>query len=172
MENVEGMRSLLKRLNAVGEMADTEKLKDWQTRTTILAKEKHLPNKKTATTTRSIKPADISRDEARVEAGGAAIFLEYGTAPHVIRPRRGRFLRFPANVSGPTLSGGPVISTTLSGRVTARAAKKYGSYAYAFAREVNHPGTKPYPFMVPAGTEARDEIWTRDEVNKRWNKAG
>jgi hypothetical protein len=158
MENVKGTKSLIRRLNAIGEMADTEALKDWQVKTTILAKEKHRPNKKTGTTARSIQPADISRDEARVEAGGAAVFLEFGTAPHTITPRNGRFLVFAPNAANRRLSGAPRKGTSRSDLV--------------FARRVNHPGTKPYPFMVPAGEEARDDIWTKDGAIKRWNKAG
>ena len=51
-----------------------------------------------------------------------ASFVEFGTAPHDIKPRFRRALRFP--VPGP---GG-----------------------YAFAKRVRHPGTQPQPFMQPA----------------------
>jgi len=46
--------------------------------------------------------------------------VEYGTQPHIIRPRDARVLAFPG-------AGGMV-----------------------FAREVHHPGTRPQPYMGPA----------------------
>lgn len=47
-----------------------------------------------------------------------AVFVDEGTKPHVIRPKAGKYLAFPGK------SGGTV-----------------------FAREVNHPGTKPDGFF-------------------------
>jgi hypothetical protein len=55
----------------------------------------------------------------------AAVFVAHGTPPHVIRPRRARALRF-----------------TASGRVV-------------FATRVNHPGTRPNPFLLRALEAAR-----------------
>jgi Bacteriophage HK97-gp10, putative tail-component len=53
-----------------------------------------------------------------------SMFIEAGTRPHVIRPKRARALRFEI--------GGQVI----------------------FAGKVNHPGTKPYPFAGPGMQQA------------------
>ena len=47
-------------------------------------------------------------------------YVEFGTAPHTIRPKAGKTLRF-----------------TVDGKVV-------------YARVVNHPGTKPQPFVQPA----------------------
>ena len=47
--------------------------------------------------------------------------VEFGTRPHVIYPKKGRFLVF-KNQSGQKV----------------------------FAKKINHPGSKPYPFMRPA----------------------
>lgn len=47
--------------------------------------------------------------------------VEFGTRPHTILPKKGRYLRFKAR----------------SGKMV-------------FARKVNHPGSKPYPYMKPA----------------------
>lgn len=52
-----------------------------------------------------------------------ASFVEQGTRPHVIMPRKARVLRFQ--------SGGKTV----------------------FAMRVNHPGTKPRPFLRPAVEE-------------------
>jgi hypothetical protein len=56
-------------------------------------------------------------------------FVEQGTRPHVIVPVRALALRFVIN--------GQVI----------------------FARKVNHPGSKPYPFMGPAYLKAEGVIY-------------
>ena len=55
-----------------------------------------------------------------VRMGGAAVFLESGTKPHVILPKTGNLLRF-----------------VMAGQVI-------------FARKVNHPGTQPRPVMKNA----------------------
>lgn len=47
-------------------------------------------------------------------------YVEFGTRPHTILPKRGKYLAFK------------------------------GSTGIVFARKVNHPGSKPYPFMKPA----------------------
>lgn len=54
--------------------------------------------------------------------------VEKGTKPHVIRPKNGKHLVFKA--------GGKTI----------------------FAKKVNHPGSKPYPFMEPAFVENEPKI--------------
>lgn len=56
-------------------------------------------------------------------------FVEKGTRPHIIRPRRGKFLSF-------------------MNRDNKR----------IFAKEVHHPGTKPYPFFIPAVVKTRQEM--------------
>lgn len=53
-------------------------------------------------------------------------FVEFGTAPHIIRPRNKKVLRF--QVGGKTV----------------------------FASVVHHPGTKPHPYMAPALTQTLD----------------
>lgn len=60
-----------------------------------------------------------------------ALFHHEGTAPHVIRPRNVTFLRFP------TTPGGT---------------------AFVFAKSVNHPGTKPNPYLVDAAREVGLEV--------------
>jgi hypothetical protein len=53
-----------------------------------------------------------------------ALFIEHGTRPHVIRPRRAHMLKF-----------------MWRGKLT-------------FARKVNHPGTRPYRFLWHATSAA------------------
>lgn len=57
-----------------------------------------------------------------------AIFVDGGTKPHVIRPKNGKYLVFPGR-------GGETV----------------------FAREVNHPGTKPDGFFE-RGAEAAERV--------------
>lgn len=69
----------------------------------------------------------------RVESGvtataSHAAAVELGTAPHVIRPRNGQFLRFPGR------DGRPV-----------------------FVREVHHPGTRPRPYLRTAAEQVARE---------------
>lgn len=66
---------------------------------------------------------DVDADGLGGEVGPTADYgddVEYGTQPHLIRPKAGGFLRF--NIGGRTI----------------------------FAREVHHPGTAPQPYMGPA----------------------
>jgi len=69
-----------------------------------------------------------------------AVFLHEGTRPHRIEPKRRRLLRWAAPLGG-------------------------GGKGFAFARHVNHPGTKPDPFLYTA-LEAR-----RDSIQAKMDKA-
>lgn len=60
-----------------------------------------------------------------------ASHVEGGTVPHVILPKNGRYLKF--NIGGRTI----------------------------FATKVNHPGTKPFPFMGQAYLKA-ERVLRRD----------
>lgn len=71
---------------------------------------------------------DIAGDGLSAEVTANADYaahVEYGTRPHVIRPRNASMLAF--KVGGVTV----------------------------FAKEVNHPGTAAQPFMTPAAERAR-----------------
>ena len=80
---------------------------------------------------------EVSEGEARIEAlAPHAVFVVNGTAPHEIRPVNARVLAFE--------SGGKMVFTSL----------------------VQHPGTRPNPFMQNAAEDARSraeetfaEIW-------------
>jgi hypothetical protein len=115
---------------------------------------KKLVRRKTGHTARTIMPGPITDTNAIIQASGAAIFLERGTKPHVIRPRNGRALAWPANASGRRLSGR---ARTNSGRMI-------------FAGSVNHPGTKPQPFLLPGAVKAVRDLGVTPLV-KAWNDA-
>ncbi len=55
-------------------------------------------------------------------------YVEFGTRPRTIYPKNGKFLAFKVN-----------------GKMV-------------FARKVNHPGSKPYPFMRPAFENTKDDV--------------
>ena len=57
-----------------------------------------------------------------------APYVEFGTRPHTITPKTGKMLAFKV--------GGKMV----------------------FARKVNHPGSKPYPYMTPAFEESTPKV--------------
>lgn len=126
--------------------------RQWALRTTLLAKQKHRPNKKTGVTSASIAPRAVTTTGAEVKAGGAAVYLERGTRPHVIRPRNAKALAFAprgtGRLSGRPRTGGPVI----------------------FAKRVNHPGSRAYPFLGPAAREALGALGAKVLIDA-WNDA-
>lgn len=91
----------------------------------IEAKAKMLAPVDTGNLKNSIQ-ASVDGLSAEVTANADyAAYVEYGTAPHVIRPRNAKVLAFQA--------GGKTV----------------------FAAEVNHPGTPAQPFMTPAAEAVR-----------------
>lgn len=146
------MRQLRARLTAL-DRGREQIARKWALETTRLAKIKHRPNKKTGITSASIAPRNVTPKGAEVKAGGAAVYLESGTRPHVIRPRRKKMLRFAASAGGRRLSGAPRRGADV-----------------VFARRVNHPGTKAYPFLGPAAREAVGAVGVKVLVDE-WDGA-
>jgi hypothetical protein len=144
-----GMRQLNARIEALRKIPRTLSA-EWQVRT--IAGAKTLVRRKTGHTGRTIGAGPITDRGATVTAAGAAVFLEKGTKPHVIRPKKGKFLRF-----------APGAGSTLGGRPRAGA-------SVVFARKVNHPGTKAYPFLLPSGREALRQVSLETPI-KLWNSA-
>lgn len=69
-----------------------------------------------------------------------ARYVEEGTKPHPIVPKRaGGVLRWVV---------GNRLVYNKKGRINKKASKQ--SFLYAFARKVNHPGTKPQPYLSRA----------------------
>jgi len=120
--------------------------------TAAVREQKLLVHRKTGNTGRSIHVASATATKVVTEAGGAAVYLEKGTRPHTITPKAAKALRFAASPAGARLSGAP----------------RKGA-AVVFARVVHHPGTKPYPFMVP-GAVAGVQAAGIDPIVEAWNK--
>lgn len=146
---VVGLPALQRRLTAIANGRPL--LRELQIRSVRGAKIR-VP-RKTGNTGRTIRPGELTDDHAIVEAGGAAVFLERGTRPHIIRPRKGRALAWPSTNAGRRLSG--------------RARTGAGM---TFATVVHHPGTKPQPFLLPAVIDAVHEVGAEPIVHA-WNDA-
>lgn len=154
--HVQGEADLIKRLTMIGVQDGRfgpRILRRWQVLTVQKAKVNVAPHKRTGNLQRSIVPGPIGRTVAQVIATAAyAGFVEGGTRPHVIRPRNARVLAW----------GG---DRRLSG------ALRSGASATHFARLVNHPGTKPSPFLEPAARDALGQTELAGEVITAWNEA-
>lgn len=117
-----------------------------------IREQKILVPRKTGNLGRSIHVGTITPNSVTTVAGaGYAAYVEFGTKAHEIVPKRAKALRFAVGankrLSGAPRSGAPVV----------------------FARKVNHPGTKPHPFMVPGAKLAVAGAGLRDLIIKAWN---
>lgn len=149
---LEGDDALLRRLRAIGEPRPF--LRALQLETIVEAK--RLVPRKTGYLGRSIVPGSITGRSAFVEARTPyAAAVEFGSRPHVIRPKRGSVLAWPADASGRRLSGR---RRTNAGRLI-------------IARKVNHPGTKAQPYLVPGAKRALSRAGFKNIVYKKWNEA-
>lgn len=108
---------------------------------------------------RTIRVAEVDENAQRVRvvAGGTrevgyASDVEFGTRPHVIVPRKRKALAW----------GG---ERRLSGSL------RRGASATSFARRVNHPGTRPRPYLRPGAEQALREVGLSDIVVSVWNEA-
>lgn len=152
MSSLEGLDKLNRRLNAIAKPRDLLRTVQLD----AVAEAKKLVPRKTGNLGRSIGPGGLGNTFAIVHAtAGYAAFVELGTKPHVIRPRNRSVLAW------------STAGTRLSGRPTA-AARRSGSMA--FARKVNHPGTKPQPYLIPAAKTALGRVGVR-QIIETWNQA-
>lgn len=112
------------------------------------------PHRKTGITGASIQLGAVTASSALTRVGGAGEYLEFGTRPHIITPKVAKVLAW----------GGP---RRLSG------ALRKGAKATNFAMLVHHPGTKPYPFMVPGAQAAISKSGASigTAIVQRWNGA-
>ena len=154
---ITGGKQLSARLRAIDD--GRKLLMRLQLATTYEAKK--LVPRKTGNLGRSIAPGSLTSHHALVHArANYAAYVERGTKPHVIMPRRGSVLRFP----------GSGVSTTLGGRVRTGEVRRLGAGAYVFAGKVNHPGTKPKPFLLPGAQTATRKQGVPIIVDL-WNRA-
>lgn len=146
---VAGTDALLRRLKAIRNGRPI--LREIQIRAVREAKLRVA--RKTGHTGRTIAPGELTNSHTIVEAGGAAPFLEFGTKPHVIRPRNKKTLSW---TEGKRLSG------------RARSGKAAGQRFYA--KVVHHPGTKAQPFLLPGAIEAVKQVGV-EPIVQAWNDA-
>ena len=144
------MDALRARLKAIGEtQADMRALQ-----LSTIHEAHALVHRKTGHLQRSIVPGPVSKDSAVVEARTPyAASLEFGARPHVIVPKRAKVLAW----------GG---ERRLSGRL------RSGSSPTHFAKKVNHPGNKPFPYLVPGAEAALRKGGILASIVTRWNRAG
>jgi hypothetical protein len=128
-----GGRGLHARFRAV-EKAPAGMLRDLAIR--AVAEQKRGAPVKTGNLRRTIHLGSVTtRSATTVASAKYAPAVEFGTRPHIIRPRRAKVLRFAA--------GGRVVFTKL----------------------VRHPGTKPQPFMIPGARKALEMVGVRAIVD-------
>jgi HK97 gp10 family phage protein len=91
-----------------------------------------------------------------------AVFVERGTRPHIIRPKRARALRFV--VGGETVFAARVVQPSRGGLVITpkqrRALRFEIPRSVVYAKRVEHPGTEPQPFFQRALQKYRSQ-WKR-----------
>jgi hypothetical protein len=149
--SVDGVPQLQRRLKAIGDTGDL--LRTLQL--SAVAEAKRLVPRQTGFLGRSIAPGAIRGDTAIVRASANyAAHVEFGTRPHVIKPRHAKVLAWPANAGGRRLSG--------------RARR---GAAMAFACRVNHPGTRPQPYLIPGAVAALRKGGFKVYVINKWNRA-
>lgn len=122
-----------------------------------VAEAKALVPRRTGNLGRTIRLGRVDADSAEVLAGGKlkvgyAAAVEFGTKPHVIRPRRAKVLAW----------GGP---RTLAGGL------RKGGRATHFAGRVNHPGTRAKPYLVPGIRKALRDAGLKVHIRDAWNRA-
>lgn len=137
------------------------------------------PHDKTGNLARSIRVGNVSQSNQSVEvrAGGSqgvgyAQFLEYGTRPHIIRPKNKKALFFPSQRALTERAGsGAVIGFRKSGNVNSATMRKYGNLAFVHAKVVHHPGTRPVFYMTNAVKDTARGLQLNPTIVEVWNRA-
>ncbi len=164
MASLQGYVGLQRRLHAV-EHASKSGLLLRKLADAAIAEQKARVPIKTANLKRSIHVGAVTPTvAATVASANYARFVEFGTKPHEIRPRKARVLAWPASSAGRRLTG------------TARKAMyRKGSAAalggWSFAMVVDHPGTRAHPFMVPGAKAAIAASPFAKTIVAVWNEA-
>ena len=124
--------------------------------------------RKTGNLDRTIRVGEVD-DQAQsvtILAGGRngvgyARAVEFGTRPHIIRPRNKKVLAWGSR----SIKTGKATTRRLSGSL------RKGSEASTFARFVNHPGTRARPYLKPGAEAALAEVGLANVVVSVWNRA-
>jgi hypothetical protein len=152
--DLKGAAGLERRLTAIAPATsdvDLRIMRRWQILT--VANAKRLVRRKTGNLGRSIHPGSASETSATVEvSANYAAAVEMGSRPHVILPKYARVLAW----------GG---ARRLTGSLRTGAKPEF------FARRVNHPGNRPYPFLRPGAMQALEDAELLDQVVLSWNRA-
>lgn len=153
-EMVVGLSALNRRIAAVSGPQGGSKIMKLLGVATV-AEAKKLVHRKTGNLGRSIHISSQSATSVTVTASAKyAAFVEEGTRPHEITPNARKALRFAASPAGRRLSGAPRVGASV-----------------IFATRVHHPGTKPYPYLIPGAKRAVASSGLRDVVIDEWNQA-
>lgn len=148
MASVEGYSQLQARLHAITSPRLMNRLG-----LEVVREGKLLVHRKTGNTGRTIHISATTATSVTISAGGAAVYLERGTRAHVITPKAAMALRWAASSGGSRLTGSPRVGA-----------------AVIFAKVVHHPGTKPYPFLMPAARSVVAKFGLGPIVDQ-WNSA-
>ena len=138
MAQLKGSRELRARLKAIKTVFKPVG-KDWADETVRISK--GTVRVRTGATQRSIRRRNASMKKATVVASAPALWLDQGTKPHDIVPKRGGFLRFS--------KGGQVI----------------------FAKRARHPGQRATHFAERAAQAALAKTPIIGHLIDLWNKA-
>lgn len=151
-ENIVGLMALNRRIATVQHPHGVMRLLGLAT----VREAKLLVHRKTGNLGRSIHVASQTETSVKVVASANyAADVEFGTRPHEITTKAAQALRFAASPGGARLSGAP----------------RKGA-AVVFARRVHHPGTKPYPYLIPGAKRAVAKGGLKDVIVEAWNDAG
>lgn len=144
---IAGARELARRFDSIASSGTRREVLSVVGLTAVAeAKRLEAPHRKTGNLGRTIRIGKLDDRSVQVLAGGSqtvgyAADLEFGTRPHVITAKRGKALRFS--------KGGVVM----------------------FRRSVNHPGSRPYPYLVPGAIHALRLIGLTAPIVSAWNRA-
>lgn len=153
-ETVKGLGALNRRIQAIsGPVLGVKVMRQLGLGTVREAK--LLVHRKTGNLGRSIHIAEVTETHALVVASARyAPFVERGTRAHMITPNARRALRWAPSAGGRRLSGTPRVGASV-----------------VFAKRVHHPGTKPYPFLLPGAQKAVTGAGLTSQIVHLWNEA-
>ncbi len=150
MAELQGAPQLQARLHAIGKTEGYMRLLGLA----AVREQKLLVHRKTGNLGRSIHLGSVTPTHAvTIASANYAADVEFGTRAHEITPNARKALRWAASPGGARLTGTP----------------RKGA-AVVFAKRVHHPGTRPYPYMIPGAKLAVSKAGT-NAIVEQWNGA-